>query len=50
MQYIQSRDFSLDGLRRLLMKYGVVSMFEDGVKKAELGMTTIDEVLRVIRE
>jgi type II secretory ATPase GspE/PulE/Tfp pilus assembly ATPase PilB-like protein len=29
---------------------GSVTMFEDGLKKVELGLTTIEEVLRVIRE
>lgn len=49
-QFVQSRDFSLDGLRKLLAKYGMITMFEDGLRKAELGVTTIEEVLRVIRE
>jgi len=28
----------------------MISMFEDGLRKAEKGTTTIEEVLRVIRE
>ena len=48
--YIISPKFSLDGLRSLARKEGMVSMFEDGIKKIELGATTIDELLRVIRE
>ena len=48
--YIMSADFSLEGLRKLARKKGMISMFEDGVRKAERGMTTIEEVLRVIRE
>jgi type II secretory ATPase GspE/PulE/Tfp pilus assembly ATPase PilB-like protein len=28
----------------------MVTMFEDGLRKVELAETTIDEVLRVIRE
>jgi len=28
----------------------MITMFEDGLKKIELGLTTIEEVLRVIRE
>jgi type II secretory ATPase GspE/PulE/Tfp pilus assembly ATPase PilB-like protein len=29
---------------------GSTTMFEDGLRKVELGQTTIEEVLRVIRE
>jgi len=43
-------DFSLDELKKLTHQQGMVSMFEDGLKKVELGMTTIDEILRVIKE
>ncbi|MDO8429739.1 MAG: ATPase, T2SS/T4P/T4SS family [bacterium] len=48
--YIIKPDFSLDGLRELTRKKGLITMFEDGLRKAERGMTTIEEVLRVIRE
>lgn len=48
--YISASEFSLDGLRKLTRKKGMISMFEDGFRKAERGMTTIEEVLRVIRE
>ncbi len=48
--YVIKPDFSLDGLRALARKKGMHTMFEDGVMKAERGMTTIEEVLRVIRE
>ncbi|MEK7635536.1 MAG: GspE/PulE family protein [Patescibacteria group bacterium] len=47
---IISPGFSLDNILVLAKKGGMVTMFEDGLRKAELGMTTIDEVLRVIRE
>ncbi|MDP3729333.1 MAG: GspE/PulE family protein [bacterium] len=43
-------DFTLDALKKLMDARGMVTMFEDGVTKAEKGMTTIEEVLRVIRE
>jgi len=43
-------DFTLDGLIKLAKSKGMIKMFEDGLRKAELGMTTIEEVLRVIRE
>ena len=42
--------FSLDLLKSEAKKEGMKTMFEDGVKKAELGATTIEEILRVIRE
>ncbi|MDD5430806.1 MAG: GspE/PulE family protein [Candidatus Pacebacteria bacterium] len=49
-KFIVSPEFSLDGLRIMARKYGMISMFEDGLRKAETGMTTLEEVLRVIRE
>ncbi len=49
-KYIAESEFSLDGLRKLARKKGMITMFEDGVRKVERGMTTIEEVLRVIRE
>ena len=48
--YVLTAEFSLDGLRKLARKKGMITMFEDGLRKTERGMTTIDEVLRVIRE
>lgn len=48
--YVIQPDFSLDGLKKLARKSGMVTMFEDGLRKAGRGMTTIEEVLRVIRE
>lgn len=42
--------FSLDTLRQAARAEGMVTMFEDGLMKVEQGITTIDEVLRVIRE
>ncbi len=47
---IISPDFSLDNLNALARKKGMVTIFEDGLKKASTGITTIEEVLRVIRE
>lgn len=43
-------DFSLDKLRLAARAEGMVTMFEDGLMKVGQGVTTIDEVLRVIRE
>lgn len=48
--YIAQEDFTLEGLKRLMGKKGMKTMFEDGIEKAELGLTTVEEVLRVIRE
>ncbi|MBI2033889.1 MAG: type II/IV secretion system protein [Candidatus Liptonbacteria bacterium] len=42
--------FSLDGLRVAAREDGMKTMFEDGLEKVELALTTIDEVLRAIRE
>lgn len=49
-EHIVSHSFSLDSLREIAKGEGMISMFEDGLRKAELGITTIDEVLRVIGE
>jgi type II secretory ATPase GspE/PulE/Tfp pilus assembly ATPase PilB-like protein len=43
-------NFSLDLLRHAARENGMKTMFEDGLQKAQLGLTTIEEVLRVIRE
>lgn len=48
--YIVRKDFTLDGLRQLAWESGMRTMFEDGLKKVEVGITTVEEVLRVIRE
>jgi type II secretory ATPase GspE/PulE/Tfp pilus assembly ATPase PilB-like protein len=42
--------FDLDELRLLARKEGMVTMIEDGLRKVELGLTTIEEVFRIIRE
>ncbi|MCR4261268.1 MAG: ATPase, T2SS/T4P/T4SS family [Candidatus Colwellbacteria bacterium] len=47
---INDPEFSLDKLRKVARTEGMITMFEDGLRKAERGMTTIDEILRVIRE
>jgi type IV pilus assembly protein PilB len=48
--YIQRTDFSLDGLKKIAFSEGTKTMFEDGLTKAELGQTSIEEVMRVIKE
>ena len=42
--------FSLDKLKQAARAEGMITMFEDGLRKAGQGVTTIDEILRVIRE
>ncbi|MBI3088744.1 MAG: type II/IV secretion system protein [Candidatus Colwellbacteria bacterium] len=43
-------NFSLDKLKQAARVEGMTTMFEDGLRKVGQGITTIDEVLRVIRE
>ncbi|MDO8504561.1 MAG: GspE/PulE family protein [Candidatus Liptonbacteria bacterium] len=47
---IVAPNFDLDILREEAVKAGMITMFEDGLKKTELGITTIEEVLRVVRD
>ncbi|MGB9608834.1 MAG: hypothetical protein ACPL3E_00490, partial [Minisyncoccia bacterium] len=47
---INSKDFSTELLWQAARKQGSETMFEDGLKKISLGITTLEEVLRVIRE
>ncbi len=47
---IISENFSLDNLRRIAREEGMSTMFEDGLRKVERGVTTIEELLRVVRE
>jgi type IV pilus assembly protein PilB len=49
-EYIMRPDFSTDGLRNIAFTEGMKTMFEDGLSKAELGLTTVEEVMRVIKE
>ncbi len=47
---ITGPQFSLEDIRREARTEGFKTMFEDGLDKIQLGQTTIEEVLRVIRE
>ncbi len=49
-QMISSDVFSVEKLLDIARKHGMISMFQDGMQKAALGVTTVEEVLRVIRE
>jgi type II secretory ATPase GspE/PulE/Tfp pilus assembly ATPase PilB-like protein len=42
--------FMIDNLRVLAKKEGMITMFEDGLRKVERGITTVEELLRVIGE
>jgi len=48
--FIASPDFGLEKFRELAREGGMKTMFEDGLEKVELALTTLEEVLRVIRE
>lgn len=41
---------SSDEIAAVAKKEGMLTMFEDGMKKVNAGLTTIEEVLRVVRE
>ncbi|MGC9046552.1 MAG: GspE/PulE family protein [Minisyncoccia bacterium] len=43
-------NFDIDKLRQIVQQQGMISMFLDGLRKVEKGLTTIEEVFRVIRE
>ena len=44
-----ARNASKEELTEQAYKEGFISMFEDGIKKAMEGRTTVDEVYRVAR-
>ena len=47
---IVKETFTLDGLEVIARKGGFITMFEDGLRKVARGLTTVEEVFRVIRE
>ncbi|MDP2629640.1 MAG: type II secretion system protein GspE, partial [Candidatus Harrisonbacteria bacterium] len=49
-QIIAGDAFTLGALRNKIREKGMETMFEDGLIKAREGKTTIEEILRVIRE
>jgi type IV pilus assembly protein PilB len=49
-ELIISPEFSLEALRVQARASGMKTMFEDGLEKVEVAQTTLEEVLRVIRE
>lgn len=49
-QFIIDKGFEVGELQKLARQEGMMTMFEDGLRKIERGLTTIEEVFRVIRE
>lgn len=49
-EIVSKPQFSLDELRTQAGANGMATMFEDGLRKVQLAQTTLEEVLRVIRE
>ncbi len=47
---ITSPDFDLKSIGDSARRGGMKTMFEDGIMKAQLALTTLEEVMRVIRE
>lgn len=47
---IASPNFSLSALRNISRGQGSITMFEDGLRKVERGVTTMEEVFRVVQE
>jgi len=43
-------DFTLDYLKEVIRKQGAITMLEDGLRKVEGGLTSLEEVLRVLGE
>ena len=44
------RKASASEIKNLAISRGMTTMFEDGFKKVEEGITTIEEILRVVHE
>ena len=44
------KEASVIEVRKAAIKEGMMTMFEDGLHKVERGITTMEEVLRVVRE
>lgn len=45
-----NKSITLEELKKIAMEDGMIFMFEDGLRKVEQGTTSIEEVLRVVRE
>ncbi|HDM31974.1 MAG TPA: type II/IV secretion system protein [bacterium] len=49
-EMIGAEGFDLEAFKKVARQAGYRTMFEDGLKKMELGITTLEEVLRAVRE
>ncbi len=49
-ELIASKDFSFEKINSVIRHHGYRSMFEDALDKISVGITTLEEALRVIRE
>jgi len=49
-EMIGRENFDLEAFKKVARQAGYRTMFEDGLKKIELGITTLEEVLRAVRE
>ncbi len=47
---IASKEATIDKIKAFNKKKGIRTMFEDGLRKASLGITTLSEVIRVIKQ
>jgi len=47
---INTHDLTLEKIEEAVKKQGMITMFEDGLQKVELGLTTPQELIRVISE
>jgi len=47
---IQNDNFSLEKLRDLSKVEGMKTLFENGLKKSEMGLISLEELFRVVRE
>lgn len=47
---ITAQPFQIERVRAVAREAGMTSLFEDGLRKAELGLTSVEEVLRVMKE
>ncbi len=45
-----SGKFTTDSLVDMAIKEGMITMLQDGIDKVSAGLTTIEEVLRVVQE
>ena len=48
--YLSTKTFNINEFKELLRSKGFRTMFEDGLEKLAVGLTTLEEILRVIKE